>query len=258
LNVLILFSAVTLLYIVWIRPHSHSQSLPKRLAHRGLFRSAEGILENTLEAFQNARSAKLGVELDVQLSADGVVYVFHDATLQRLAGRADVLQELRSAELDTVRLSSTQKLCRFSEVLALELPFIMIEIKPTGRAQATVAAVLADLVEYEQPICLCSFDPRIVHEVKRQAPQLMRGLIQEASLAKTQYSWIERIVLEFALLNGVIQPHFMSFDVKHKGLVRWIYQRLRWPVALWTVRPGVEVGLWATPPTEIFETEPIQ
>lgn len=231
-------------------------TLPKRLAHRGLFRSAEGVLENTLEAFQRAQSAHLGVELDVQLSADGVLYVFHDATLERLAGRVEILQELSSAQLDAVRLHSTQKLCRLREVLALELPFIMIEIKPTARPQATVAALVAELKAYPQPFCLCSFDPRLVHEVKRQAPQYLRGLIQEASLTKTHYRWIERIVLEFGLLNGVIQPHFMSFDVHHKGLVRRLYQIIGWPAAVWTVRPGVTLGSWTTSPTEIFETEP--
>ena len=56
------------------------------MAHRGANRQAP---ENTLTAFRLALEAGCdGCECDVQLSHDGTLVVFHDETLQRLAGLA--------------------------------------------------------------------------------------------------------------------------------------------------------------------------
>ena len=55
-------------------------------AHRGLHDLNKGIPENSLAAFRAAAEAGYGAELDVQLSKDGEVVVFHDDTLNRVCG----------------------------------------------------------------------------------------------------------------------------------------------------------------------------
>ena len=55
-----------------------------RFAHRGLW--DENAPENSLAAFEKAAEAGFGIELDVQLSADGEVMVFHDENLARMTG----------------------------------------------------------------------------------------------------------------------------------------------------------------------------
>ena len=47
-------------------------------AHRGLW--GGDVPENSLAAFKRAAERGLAIELDVQLSRDGVVMVFHDYT----------------------------------------------------------------------------------------------------------------------------------------------------------------------------------
>ncbi len=71
---------------------------PVRLAHRG-----SGVLwpENTMHAFQKA--VDMGyryLETDVRCSADGVLYAFHDQTLERCTGGLGPIAEWRSDELD--------------------------------------------------------------------------------------------------------------------------------------------------------------
>lgn len=61
-------------------------------AHRGLH--GAGASENSLEAFEAACQAGFGVELDVQLSRDGVAVVFHDDTLFRMTGDARRVDEV--------------------------------------------------------------------------------------------------------------------------------------------------------------------
>ena len=55
------------------------------IAHRGLWRP-DGYPENSLGAFQAACQAGYGIELDVQISADGEAVVFHDGALKRMTG----------------------------------------------------------------------------------------------------------------------------------------------------------------------------
>ena len=50
-------------------------------AHRGLHTKDKTVPENSLPAFRTAAEAGYGVELDIQLSRDGQVVVFHDDTL---------------------------------------------------------------------------------------------------------------------------------------------------------------------------------
>ena len=59
----------------------------KGYAHRGLHNAASGIIENSKSAFQAAIDAKVGIELDVQMSVERTPMVFHDEILSRLAGR---------------------------------------------------------------------------------------------------------------------------------------------------------------------------
>jgi glycerophosphoryl diester phosphodiesterase len=82
--------------------------MPMQLvAHRG---NAREYPENTLPAFQSALD--LGarhLELDVQLSADGVPVVLHDATLRRTAGRGGRVFDLTAAELARIEAAEPRR-----------------------------------------------------------------------------------------------------------------------------------------------------
>ena len=69
------------------------------IAHRGFFDNKNGIPENSLPAFQKAVDAGLGIELDVQLSKDGYLLVFHDEDLKRMCGVDKKIRELNYAEI---------------------------------------------------------------------------------------------------------------------------------------------------------------
>ncbi len=60
-------------------------------AHRGLWDA--GAPENSLAAFEAARAAQIGVELDVRLTSDNVPVVFHDAGLERMCGHRELLAQ---------------------------------------------------------------------------------------------------------------------------------------------------------------------
>ena len=86
-------------------------------AHRGLHRADKSVPENSLEAFRLAEEAGYGVELDVQLSQDGQVVVFHDDTLDRVCsvhGRVDAFsfEELQRMPGVVAFLEAEEEVCR--------------------------------------------------------------------------------------------------------------------------------------------------
>ena len=78
------------------------------VAHRGLW-TPGGAPENSLAAFQAACAGGYGIELDVQLSADGEAVVFHDWTLERLTGAEGRLTDRSLADLRELRLAGTEE-----------------------------------------------------------------------------------------------------------------------------------------------------
>ena len=147
---------------------------PLLIAHRGA--SAEAP-ENTLPAFQRALALGAdGIELDVQLTRDGVPVVFHDTTLARLTGRRGRLARLSREELRAVRVQG-EAIPTLAEVLALrrERTVVQIEIKRGVPVVPIVRAVFR--AEASADVVLASFDPAIVAEARRWAPGIPRMLI---------------------------------------------------------------------------------
>jgi glycerophosphoryl diester phosphodiesterase len=88
---------------------------PLAFAHRG--GAAVGD-ENTTVAF--GRAVEMGytyLETDVHATADGVVVVFHDDTLDRLLGRPGRMRDVRWADLATLRVGGVAAVPRLDEVL---------------------------------------------------------------------------------------------------------------------------------------------
>lgn len=67
------------------REKKHPVLNVKYYAHRG-FHGEEGIPENSMAAFKKAKGSGYGIELDVQLTKDGVMVVHHDYDLKRTCG----------------------------------------------------------------------------------------------------------------------------------------------------------------------------
>jgi glycerophosphoryl diester phosphodiesterase len=127
--------------------------------HRG---ASDARLENTLPAFTHAleRGAD-GVELDVQLSRDGEVIVFHDEDLVRLAGRYERVEHLDWEELSHVLLPGSGKIPRFCDLLAVWPTdrWLNVELKAGG---ARVARETVRLLAGRPRVILSSFDPRML------------------------------------------------------------------------------------------------
>lgn len=76
--------------------------LLRPIAHRGLHN--EIFPENSLPAFENAVKHECPIELDVHLSSDGVLFVFHDDNAKRMTGLDADINQLTMSEIKQLRL----------------------------------------------------------------------------------------------------------------------------------------------------------
>ncbi len=165
------------------------------LAHRALHDVTRGRPENSRAAIRAAMDAGYGIEIDLQLSADGEAMVFHDYDLARLTGRAGPIQRCSAQELAGIALlgGDGEGVPRLSEVLALvagRVP-LLIEVKDqdgamgaaVGRLEAATARALDG---YPGDVALMSFNPHSVRQLKGLAPARARGL---TTCAWPDYDW---------------------------------------------------------------------
>ncbi len=170
------------------RPWRRAGARPRVWAHRG---DSAHATENTLEAFHRARHAGAdGIELDVRLTRDGQVVVFHDDDLRRLAGRPERVADLTWDELAAVELVHGRtggRACLLSDALAAAGPLdVNVEIKSPGpgRAGHTPGATAAEIQRSGAAarVVVSSFDPWALVQVRRPAPALATALLFHAEL----------------------------------------------------------------------------
>ena len=192
-------------------------------AHRGLHSKDKSVPENSLEAFRLAAEAGYGAELDVQLSKDGQVVVFHDDTLDRVCGVHGRVDEFTFEELQTMSLCGTgHRIPLFSQVLdtvAGRGPLI-VELKTGRRNRELCEKTYALLQSYRGEACVESFDPRIVAWFRFHARDLVRGQLAAPTdeYTKDGRSLLQSYVLSRTLLNFLARPQFIAYKIGFRPL----------------------------------------
>jgi glycerophosphoryl diester phosphodiesterase len=150
------------------------------IAHRGLHAAVEGRPENSLAAFERACALGFPAELDVRLTRDGQVVVFHDRALRRMTGARGRVEDRDVADLRGLRLQRTsQRIPLLAEVLERvdgRVP-LLVELKAGAPPAALEAAVLDALRGYGGEVAIQSFQLRTVRELdRREAPRAVGHL----------------------------------------------------------------------------------
>lgn len=180
------------------------------IAHRGLHLA--GLPENSLAAFARAIEEGYAIELDVQLSRDGVPVVFHDDSLYRLTGVERQLKDLSLAELQQLRLLGTeQRIPSLQEVLDLvdgRVP-LLVEIKNDDLPGDLEDKVIPLLRAYDGPYVVQSFNPWVVGYFARNAPEMTRGQL----FARPRFPWDMGLhLLRDNIYNWISRPHFVNYQ----------------------------------------------
>lgn len=210
------------------------------IAHRGLHDMNDKVWENTLPAFARAIEKGYTIELDVHLTQDCGVIVFHDNRLKRLSGTTGYVWQRTLAEMKALKIGTTEEsppsLREVLDFVAGKVPLV-IEIKGVaGHDDGLVKSVAAALRGYSGQVALMSFDHWIIRQLAREAPGIPRGL---TAMGKEKHD----IEAHFSMLAHDIA--FVSYDVgalpnRFASLVR---KRLGMPLITWTVQTPKQVAL---------------
>lgn len=154
------------------------------LAHRALHDVRDGRPENSRAAVAAAVAQGFGIEIDVQLTADGAAAVFHDYDLSRLTGARGLVRKHSSAQLAGIALKGGDEgvpvLEDILEIIAGQVPLV-IEIKDQDGALGPdvgplETAVARAVSSYRGDLAVMSFNPHSVRAMQTLAPDVPRGL----------------------------------------------------------------------------------
>ncbi len=223
---------------------------PLIIAHRGASGHAP---ENTMAAFRLAdEQGADAIELDAKLSADGVIVIHHDATLDRTTSGSGPLNQQSWSDLRNLDAGSKfdnrfagERIPTLRQVLEELGGKLLINIELTNyvRPWDRLPELAAELVigfGLEKRILFSSFNPVALKSVKKQAPEIPAGLL----LLPQEPFWIRR------LLRSIIPHEALNLQTKlvTPQIVESEHAKGR-PINVWTVneeqrmREMIEIGV---------------
>ena len=230
-------------FLLLIKPGKRRDATDKfknlAYAHRGLH--GGGRAENSLSAFKAAADAGFAIELDVRLSSDGTLMVFHDDTLDRMTEVTGRVDSMTAAELSALKLGGTEDtIPTFAEVLSLvggRVP-LLVEIKEDAGKYSVTEKTVEALREYDGGFLIESFNPLALARVKKLMPEAVRGVLSETFFKEKKYRAPTYFILQNLLLNILCKPDFIAFNCAHSKncALRLVRRIFRVPTLAWTVR----------------------
>lgn len=211
----------------------------RNFAHRGLHSVDKRIPENSLPAFAEAADNGYGVELDVHITRDGELVVFHDDNTKRLCCVDGAIEEMTWAELSGLRLLDTEYgIPLLSEVLeVMGRHPVIIELKHGSRNRELCEKTYELMIKHGGSYCVESFDPRIVSWFRHHAPEAFRGQLSSdpIEMAKDTRK-LNAFMIGNLLTNFMARPNFIAYGLGKKPLLVKLSEKMGAMKVAWVSR----------------------
>lgn len=209
------------------------------IAHRGLFDN-NTIPENSLAAAQNAVDNSFGMELDVQMTTDGVLCVFHDDTLDRMTNVSGTVEQMTWNQIKDIKLLDTNytipTMQQWLDTVAGKSPMV-IEIKSHKNIGVLETKLVDMLSNYNGEFVLESFNPFIVRWLRVHHPHLVTGQLSELYQEVHGLSKISRWLLRNLKFLHYSKAQFVAYDVTATTKLKKLQHiRKKIPLIVWTVK----------------------
>jgi len=200
----------------------YNNETPLIIGHRG---SPALITENTLPSFNQALEQEVdGLELDIRLSQDGQIVIFHDKDLGRLCDRNEKVKNLSLAELQSIQLKKQPHQTEETYIPSLndlvpllnQIKVLNIEIKSDGLFKdhdiLNPLVKFLDKYKIDEKCIVSSFNPLILMKLRLNRPHTIIGFLYNRN--KLFHSWDnmiwmlrvqpENLHIHYSLLNSWI------------------------------------------------------
>ncbi|CAM4215206.1 glycerophosphoryl diester phosphodiesterase [Paenibacillus endophyticus] len=184
-------------------------------AHRGDSMAAP---ENSLRAVRSSVEQGVdAVEIDVQLTKDGVVVLHHDYNMRRMAGVSKQVSELSYDEVASLSIGpgseegdEIDRIPMLAEVLAevQGKAKLIVDLKPYGAGEELAKAVVTLIEQFDmiEDCYIQSFDRQTLQQIRSLNPDIKIGQILyfavgDLSLLDVDFYTIEQVMLTEAFVE---------------------------------------------------------
>ena len=206
------------------QPSFYSNNDLIRLGHRGM--PLESI-ENTIESFKKSVDSNLdGVELDVQLTLDKKIIVYHNWEIVTESGNVKLIKDLTYSEIKNIPLNSSNKdrIPLLEDVIKVlqKKCIINIEIKSQEYIKTNIESLVIDLIIKYQIITLCivsSFNPFIIKRIKYINPNIYTAFLWSKKLPQLLFN--SPLWVWFCIPDSI----HIDIDLLDKNIIKWIRKK---------------------------------
>ena len=203
-----------------------------KIAHRGMFDNIK-IPENSLSSFKKALKYNYSIELDVQLTKDNILIVFHDTNLKRMTGVDKLVKDSNYEEIKELKLLNTKEyIPTLDEVLNLinNKVLLDIEVKDTKKIKE-ITSILKDKLSNYNNYVLKSFNPKIVRYLKNNINNTEVGYLID-SKHKFLYS---NLIIKYS------KADFLSISKKLLKTKKFQKLKNKYQLLIWTIKDKNEI-----------------
>ena len=178
------------------------------MAHRGGSLEAP---ENTLESFKYA--LEIGsdiIETDIQLSSDGIPYIFHDDDLKRIPGIEKNFNQLLASEIDELNIFDDCKIPTLEETLK-QFPNTKFQIDfKTDEVVDPAIEIINKLPNIKKNLCVASFSS--------QRLQKIRSKLSDVTYSMGPHEVLKLLLKSFGVYRGEISGDCLQIPIYRYGI----------------------------------------
>lgn len=206
--------------------------LNKPYAHRGIFDN-KNVPENSISSFRLALDNNFNIELDVRITLDNKVIVFHDRNLNRMCGLNKVIENCTYDELKKYKLLNTKEtIPLLVDVLNLVngRVCLLIETKSDNHNNRLESLLSQILDTYNGLFAIQSFNYSSVYWFKHNKKNYIVGALVKDSIK------LFKFINKIAFLDKILGVDFISFDIRVKPNRSLIKFKNKKPILGWTFK----------------------
>ena len=178
------------------------------ISHRGIHDNIK-VYENTLESFKLALKKKYIIELDVHLTKDKKIIVFHDYNTKRITNIDKVVEKSTYQELNNQDILHIPTLDEVLSLVKGKVP-LLIEIKQKSKVGPLEENLMNILKDYNGKYAIQSFNVRTLYWFKKHYPTILRGQLSY-NYKTVKMNKISKILLKNMFFNFLTKPNFISY-----------------------------------------------
>lgn len=208
------------------------------ISHRGIHDN-KNIYENTLESFKLAIKKGYIIELDIRITKDKQIVVFHDNNTKRITKQEKIVEESTYQELNNQNIIHIPLLSEVLDLVDGKVP-LLIELKQTNKVGELESLFMKIMKKYKGKYAIQSFNPNVLYWFKRNYPKVLRGQLSY-KYNKQKISTIKKVILSNMLLNIFTKPNFISYKYNELSVTKINkYKKKNIHLIGWTITNEIE------------------